>query len=418
MQTEPAEFQFDERNLDFFIQEADRLGAAGRKALLRGQLYKPTASIDAQLQPRSTAYKQQQFALYRELTGHDYLDHRDEHSKNVPVEHLITAASAYGHMAPGEISKHYIAMSMLVQEMRLPKGARILELGSGWGFTQEFLATCGYETVGIEMNQDFVAASNGRLKRLGFGERVRQGTFESFDVTEAGSFDAIVTYEAFHHAVETEGMLRKYISCLKPGGLFALAAEPFNDFYRTWGLRLDAESIYAIRKFGWFESGWSVEYMADLLNRCGMDARFINKNINEMTRYMVGTLSDRRRPYQLGMWDPAIAAGWWASWDYCSSKGSSALLLAPPPAASILKIDAVNFNKTPLKVSFVLPRIAERHLSLPTGPTEISIPLGSAVGIGEELRLEVTSETYCPAKLGLNADARDLGVHIKSIRWA
>jgi 2-polyprenyl-3-methyl-5-hydroxy-6-metoxy-1,4-benzoquinol methylase len=412
-------FRLSQDTLDQFIRETDRLGPGtpGCNVFWEDLVYEPTISLDAQLKPRSAAYKEQQLGLYHEIVGHDYLVSRDEHSPNIPVDRLLYAPNAYNHQNPADFVKHYVAMSMLVQELRLPIGARILELGSGWGFTQEFLATCGYDTVGIEMNDDFVTASNARLRRLGFGERVRRGTFESFDLTKEERFDAVIAYEAFHHAVDPEAMLGKYISHLKPGGYFALAAEPFNRYYHTWGLRLDACSIYSIKKFGWFESGWSVEYMAYLLNRCGMEANFIEASANELTRYMIGWLSDRRRPYQLGLWDPSIGAGWWTAWDYCGSRGKSSLLLARPPNAKTLKIDTANFNTSPLNVSVALSHGKEHRFLLQPGDAEVVIEIELARGDGEDMRLELTSDTFCPAKVGINADPRDLGIHIRSIQW-
>jgi|SRR5579884_69669 len=405
--------------LDYFILESDRLGGPGTPectAFWKDLVYEPCVPLDAQLNPRSAEYKHQQLDLYCEITGHSYLDSRDEMTPNIPIDHLLEAPNAYDHSNPSDFAKHCIAMSLLVQELKLPRGARILELGSGWGFTQEFLATCGYNTTGIEISYDFVRTSNGRLKRLGFGERVVQGSFESFDHSCLDAFDAVISYEALHHTIDTEKIMKKYTSCLKPCGFFALAAEPFNDYYSTWGLRLDPYSIYCIRKFGWFESGWSVEYMAYLFGRCGMNAKFVDAGISEFTRYMIGNLSDERHPYQLGMWRPDIANGWWSGWDYCSSKGKSQLLLSCPTNAKGIIIKAVNFNKDKLKISLKLLDM-ENNFTVPPGAAELIVDLKATHGGYDEIILELVSDTFCPAEVGINSDMRELGIHIESLLW-
>lgn len=404
--------------LEDFMRQTDQLGGPGTpecRQFWEGLLYTPSVPLDAQDDPRSLAYRAQQWALYREITGHDYTDSRDEMTPGVPIERLLQAPNAYDQPDPSEYAKHCIAMAILVQRLALPRGARLLELGSGWGFTQEFLASCGYDTIGIEINPDFVAASNGRLKRLGFGERVVQGSFETIACRSLGRFDAVISYEALHHAVDVERVLAGCVKLLKPGGRIALAAEPFNNYYQTWGLRLDPYSIYSIRKFGWFESGWSIEYIAYILNKCGLEACFIELNTNELTRYMIGTLSDRRRPYQLGMWQPAVAAGWWAGWDYCSSKGRSQLLLSPPADAGGMRINASNFSTRDLVVSLTLAD-HERCYSVPPGATELHFDIPPSRH-DEELALAITSDTFRPVELGINTDQRELGIHFETIEW-
>jgi hypothetical protein len=56
---------------------------------------------------------------------------------------------------------------------------------------------------------------------------------------------------------------------LKPGGKLLLAGEPINDIWKHWGLRTDPLSVYCIRKFGWFESGWSARFLTACVERCG-----------------------------------------------------------------------------------------------------------------------------------------------------
>jgi hypothetical protein len=57
---------------------------------------------------------------------------------------------------------------------------------------------------------------------------------------------------------------------LKPDGKVFFAGEPINElWWKNWGLRLDACSIYCIRKHGWFESGWSEPFLHHMFDRLG-----------------------------------------------------------------------------------------------------------------------------------------------------
>lgn len=404
-------------NLAEFITRTDELGGPGTPACLeywQDVLYDPETDLSAVMDPLSPAYMDQQMALYRELTGHDYSDARDEFTGGIPIERLLNAPNAYDLEDALQYASHCVAMGLLVRRLGLPRGARILELGSGWGFTQEFLAQCGYETAGVEINQDFVATSNARLERLGFGTRVQMGSFEDFDVSEIGQFDAVISYEAFHHAVDTLAMLRKYTALLKPGGAFALIAEPFNHYYPTWGLRRDPYSIYSIAKFGWFESGWSADYMTYLYGLVGLNAEFHDLPINELTRFMIGRKSNHILPKQLGMWDPEVSQSWWHGDIFFSSRGESRFKLSPPAGVTGGILHTENFS----------PRAIKIEIDLDGKQTEFSIPAGSKYAVPLEIAgpainadFKLRSELFCPATEGLNDDGRSLGIHISSVEW-
>ena len=60
----------------------------------------------------------------------------------------------------------------------------------------------------------------------------------------------------------------------RPGGRLVFAAEPITDSLRyPWCLRLDGESLWAIRKNGWFELGFQETYFRSTLARFGWQLR-------------------------------------------------------------------------------------------------------------------------------------------------
>jgi hypothetical protein len=78
-----------------------------------------------------------------------------------------------------------------------------------------------------------------------------------------------------HHAVKPWETLASLDKSLKRGGKIAFAGEPINEhWWKHWGLRLDIASVYCIRKFGWFESGWTLDFLGACFSRNGWQLNF------------------------------------------------------------------------------------------------------------------------------------------------
>lgn len=400
-----------------FVSRSDALGGPSAAACLQffgGLQYEPSVPLDQQANPTSPEYLRQQMALYAEIAGHDYQDVRDEQTPGVFGDRLLHAPNAYNLASPAAYAEHCVAIGLLVRKLDLPRGSRILELGSGWGVVQEFLAACGFETIGIDANPDFVATCNARLERLGFGTRVEVGTFDSVRRDTRGVFDAVVAYEAFHHAVDAYDLLKRSVGCLTDDGVFALAAEPFNDYYCSWGLRLDPMSIYCVRKFGWFESGWSPEYMAYLFGRCGMIAEFDDMPGSDLTRYMLGRKSEKRTTRQLGLWNPAVRASLHVEDSHCFAKPSSRLLVPTVGLVEKLSLRVTNHGVRPLAVDLQVGG-RRRTFNVPTGETVLAMPIAQMSTHSRDIAVDIESETFCPRDEGINADARSLGICINGV---
>jgi cyclopropane-fatty-acyl-phospholipid synthase len=92
--------------------------------------------------------------------------------------------------------KRHLAAKLLLQP-----GARVLDIGSGWGGLSLYLAEAGAgEVVGITLSQEQLKVSRERAARAGLAERVR---FELCDYRAAGArfgrFDRIVSVGMFEH---------------------------------------------------------------------------------------------------------------------------------------------------------------------------------------------------------------------------
>jgi cyclopropane fatty-acyl-phospholipid synthase-like methyltransferase len=156
-----------------------------------------------------------------------------------------------------------------IQYSGLQIGDHVLDMGCGWGTSCELMAFCGLEVTGLDINPRFVELVNARAKRIGHKVDAIQGTFEK--IPGDGLYDAVLYYESLHHAIKPWETLSLVHSRLKAGGQLMLAGEPVNDIWKHWGIRTDPLSIYCIRKFGWFESGWSADFISKCVKRCGFE---------------------------------------------------------------------------------------------------------------------------------------------------
>jgi SAM-dependent methyltransferase len=114
---------------------------------------------------------------------------------------------------------------------RLPRDARILEIGCNFGET--LLAFPGsYRLEGIDLSASAAraAAANPRLE-------VRQGFFEEADFPQA-AYDCVIALAVIEHIREPVAFLRKAAGVLKPGGTLVLMTGD----YGSWHARRKGEA--------------------------------------------------------------------------------------------------------------------------------------------------------------------------------
>ena len=87
-------------------------------------------------------------------------------------------------------------------------------------------------------------------------------------------FDAAFFYQSLHHCLKPWEIIAEVKEKLNPKKrLIAFTGEPINYFWKNWGLKLDIESVFVARKFGWFESGWSREFLEKCFMKNGMQLK-------------------------------------------------------------------------------------------------------------------------------------------------
>jgi SAM-dependent methyltransferase len=105
-----------------------------------------------------------------------------------------------------------------------PPPARVLDCGCGTGWLTYFLARRGYEVVGTDVSEHAIALARANPP-------FRSGASPTFVVADAealafdAEFDAVVFFDALHHATDTTAAVRGAYRALRRGGV-CIALEP------------------------------------------------------------------------------------------------------------------------------------------------------------------------------------------------
>lgn len=219
--------------------------------------------------PFSDEYLNGQMALYRDIAGKAY-DVSNERTK-FDVDEIARRPFPYNTNSAEVVGTQLLSIGSLLRRLNVPQGGRILEFGPGWGNTTLTMAMAGFSVTAIDIEPDFCDLIRKRAEQNHVSIEVINGDFMHAEkVTEP--YDAVVFFECFHHCADHMRLLRALKTALKPDGKIYFGAEPITDaFPMPWGLRLDGESLWAIRKQGWLELGFTETYFTQALAAAGWD---------------------------------------------------------------------------------------------------------------------------------------------------
>jgi 2-polyprenyl-3-methyl-5-hydroxy-6-metoxy-1,4-benzoquinol methylase len=263
--------QYTASTLEQFVATSDSFGGPGSPACEKFWAdfsYSATYRVNQKLDPFSEAYVAEQIKLHEEISGRTYDVHQHEETV-FDVERHIAATNPYDHPDPRALAIHVQRLSRALRYAKPRRGEVLLDMGCGWGLSSELAAYLGLTVIGVDVNPSFVRLVNERAKRLGHAISAVASTFEDFNAVQP--FDIALVYECLHHSVRPWVVICRLAEDLQIGGRLVLAGEPVNDiWWKHWGLRLDALSVYCVRNFGWFESGWSIRFIEEVLYRSGL----------------------------------------------------------------------------------------------------------------------------------------------------
>lgn len=256
--------------LDAMLAECDAAATddALRAVFGRYQMALPQGfPADPALDPLSDGYRSAQMDLYERISGRRY----DLLNEQTPFD--VAAATIrpfpYSTQSCATAGDHLVIIGQFLRLLDLPPASRVLELGPGWGNLTLALAALGHRVTAVDVEPRFCDLIRGRAGRAGLDIEVVTADF-SWVASVEDRYDVIVFFECFHHAADHLALLRSLHSALLPSGRIILGAEPIlTDFPVPWGLRMDGQSLWSIRKFGWMELGFNDAYFERALAATG-----------------------------------------------------------------------------------------------------------------------------------------------------
>lgn len=220
--------------------------------------------------PNSFEYRAFWEQTHFDILGEAYDVRRHEHYE-FDLPQLIDCPYPYTSKEPRLIAQQIRDWANVLEAIDLPAGAKLLEMGAGWGNTSLLLAQSGLEVSVLDINRLYLDLITARSERIGLNIKTVEGEF--LDILELDErYDAILFYESFHHSLEHEALLRAAKTRLNSDGKICFAGEPIieNAPY-AWGLNPAGEALFQMHTHGWMELIFDKSYFETLLQSLGFD---------------------------------------------------------------------------------------------------------------------------------------------------
>ncbi len=128
----------------------------------------------------------------------------------------------------------------------LPKGATVLDIGCGSGWTTVFLAESGFDATGVDLAPPVIQDAVARADRYGNPAKFAVADMDYFDLRER--FDGVLVFDALHHSKRQAEVVSCIAAHLKPGG-WVLFGEP------SWLHDISPAARRTSKELGWVERG-------------------------------------------------------------------------------------------------------------------------------------------------------------------
>ena len=401
------------QTLDDFIVSSDRHGgpnSPGCNEFWRDFTYIPDVEIDQQLNPYGDEYIAAQLNLYSEVSGRSFNISENEQTDFDFAAH-VAAVNPYNHPDPSGLAVHLQRLSRAFRFANLSRGDHLLDMGCGWGLSSELAAYLGLQVSAVDINPFFVDLVNKRATRSGYNIVASLSSFHEYLPNRP--CNAILFYESLHHALLPWGVIQHLTQYLELGGRVVLAGEPINEYWwKYWGIRLDALSVYCIRKFGWFESGWSLPFITNVLNRGALRMKVYHDHDPEIGYALIGTKFEKAGSLVNDIIHRCSIEGWLLEEDYIVFLGSGWMDIVFSRDAAVARLKIKNFRPRNLGLTL---RTQDETLfdgRLPIGDISLTVNRRSEI-----MRLFFSGETWVPDDEIHNGDTRRIGLHIEGIDY-
>ena len=395
-------------DLPNFVSTIDSLGGPGDPRVdeyWRGVVYQPKVRVDTRLDPFSREYYDAQIALYKEMSGRELDQSINEHTIFDKASH-VRARNPYNHGDPGMLATQIVQLATAMRLARPKRGARLVDMGCGWGLSSELGAYLGLDVEAVDINRDFVSLVHDRSLRYGYDINAVHASFDSYQ--PSAPVDMFLFYECLHHAVEPWTLIERLASMLNPGGKVVACGEPINThWWPHWGLRLDPMSVYCIHKHGWFESGWSQDFLVKCFERAHFNVE-ITDFPDPIGQFVVASKDEALGAKWLSR--HAVIEGGELDGDYIVANASTSLIFNEPVGSGGAALLIPNFRPKDIQTKLRLGGGKAQDLTIPPGETRLPI---ERVEAGTALHFE--SETWRPSDEIGNLDYRNLAFHISGL---
>ena len=108
--------------------------------------------------------------------------------------------------------------------MELPRGATVLDVGSGLGGVARYLAAeCGCRATGIDLTAEYLRVGKMLTERTGLSDKVDLHIGSALDLPWAdATFDAAVTFHVAMNIADRPRLYAEVARIVRPGGMFAI----------------------------------------------------------------------------------------------------------------------------------------------------------------------------------------------------
>jgi SAM-dependent methyltransferase len=246
------------------------------------------------LDPWGPAYRAQQHRLWRLITGIDepYSPELHERESGWVGVDAIRRPGFFQRRDPQAVTSaadHFFATSMLLKHGGLRPGDRALEYGAGFGQSALALARLGVHVDTVDISPTFCEFIRQQAEFFQVPLVPHQGPF-GLHPRPGARYQLIWFYESFHHCEDFMAVVPQLSGMLAPGGCVILGGEPivkkpYEAVPYPWGIRLHSEVAVVMRKTGWFELGFTQQFLLRFFSKYG----FLGEHI-ECTPSLFGDL--------------------------------------------------------------------------------------------------------------------------------
>ena len=260
-------------HIDKFYKEYEKSEINGLKGI--EEYFFDPGDLRLPKDPFSESYYQAQMELYCKISGKTGYTLQNE-STLFDFQKEKNNFFPYSTQDPKIIGRMLQVHGFALQSMALPKGARIVEFGAGWGNITLQLILSGFKVTVVEINKPSTDLIKHRAALYSRDVEVENMDMIEFASHSGSAFDAALFVQVFHHCQNPVELVKNLSRILKPDGVVYLVDEPVyagskNPFLPyPWGIRLDLNSLFYSRKFGWLELGFQYPFLEELFNRNGM----------------------------------------------------------------------------------------------------------------------------------------------------